>query len=1767
MYNAKFEDMNENAERKEIFKVSTLNGSDEKQYNKMKGGDMDDDFDQDDSDYQTDDDYSLDKQDDETKDIYEEDERNEKNEENKEKDDLNYDEENDYDYKNEDIDSIYQDDDVIYEDANISETRKLIKKALDNDKIFEKNLKKMVDFDTTNNNSVYDTNLKDVYKKNYITTNFLYKDDTIKTIRNKICCSLKCNPIFGDDLYLVPSRQYFWIDYFYEDKINQISVGQKWMRKNELLNIDIEPDNNIKVYEELRKQLKLLRNNIKRYNNKIRPEDDSNNILFDYGTYIVNNEIYMIDIYNELGLNYSPAPEVMKNLQDVYIKIYFPRIKSDDIKHVIDFLNKQNNVELQKNIAIFETLNNDLLLENEIVNTVETIKTTEKYEHLFKDNYIIQSVIHINLRYGSANKLNLYKIFNEFQLNDRYPFLQYQRSDGNIYYKFSEKHIVEYFGKKSHEDLLTKWFENAPYGLSIKHKTTSKSGDIFVAINLHDNGKIEYKTQWKEEEMARIDDIKKTYVYIYDLIKKINEEKNGITFENPHESEFKYAFINTIQKFEIPEKFTINHNDLSNFARYFFPFVSLVIDPKKRQSKLQKDEGKSKYGTYLRYKRVTKYENQSRIEHRILYFIKNFEFTEKSLIDELSKQFNITEQKAYEEYERVKQKWPNVKKARKVLKKLENVPKYKPPGIGIDIQGKEPKKYKIRISGVRDKIQLNRIINFMNIFIFAYVETYLHKNPKYQALKIKLEQLKNIATRRNKVDDFVKYSTEKAVIKKMTSVDKRLAYKPEKGENQYSRACQNSGDDKKRRPQQYTSQEISDLIKRGYYLNKKKGHYERHAFIKERGKKKEVALQAVSLTEYDDDGNLTGNEIHYTCNPEDNGEHFYIGFLTKSRNPYGQCLPCCFKKPQLDASSKKKKEIIEDCLHPKKSNMKDELKETGDKLYILQDTNKLNEGRVGFLPKFLDIYFNYLLNKTKTIKHNYLTLAETGYFFKYGIKQGDNPFINSICNILDINIDTLRETIYKFIEKDKNMQYFTSLNNGEIRTRFETIENFVVYLKNSEFIEFEILADLLAIPGVCTKNGLNIVLFNKKVMIINESFEKEKVREDFYISCRNKEILSESLLNNRDCIFIIKEEKNYYPIVMVLKKNEADKEITLIKKFKYEDKKENIVLHINKFYEKACVEQILSKEQIGIPAKVTEKILSEIKDPEYHVKYQFVDGRNKCKFLILKNNILIPVAPSGSIYSIPIIKKINKYITSYTKTIDNTLKVYKLSNYKLQLKHIGVFYDKSICSTCEYGVLDKKLIINAIMTETKYLIPIEKIEMERDKILEKNLLIEKNPQIEEIDEYIESKEKYIDKRIQDVNVWKYNTESYELFRLEFSDFINDKQNSNIRTKIEGLINNNSLNKYDKIIRIRLILYKIIDSNLYEKYKQFIEKSKSQQGGSKLVHIIDNLPKLDDYKISNDRLLCSSLDNKDKCNLNPHCKYHHSTCSFIQTNENISKFINKLSQEIIANSLKYYELFRINGYFVSDIGDYDKFTEREGQKIIKSTSSNIHKVMSELLGKEKLFFRTGKRRNKVTETNYNVLNQENHIVDMKTYLLQPIINENMNLFRAYSNCYYWYKNKYSDTQIRNLGFYNPTQTTLAKNFRTDIIDWILNTMNTKYIPQNIIDYLDIKKTKKLDEFLEKYSVKLMNEINDNTNSILELFVLNKINNIPIVVHDEYNTIIYIFDKELLYNYNNKKELPQNLNKYVNNPDCINLRFIFKDKNDIKPKNIDAIYYKD
>src|SRR5205823_2786171 len=140
--------------------------------------------------------------------------------------------------------------------------------------------------------------------------------------------------------------------------------------------------------------------------------------------------------------------------------------------------------------------------------------------------------------------------------------------------------------------------------------------------------------------------------------------------------------------------------------------------------------------------------------------------------------------------------------------------------------------------------------------------------------------------------------------------------------------------------------------------------YEKKAKINEKKKKsgknkntsKEIIIRAVGLDNIDEDGNVTGS-IYYTCNPMENSEHMYVGFLSRSNNPYGQCMPCCFKKDQLLSKNKGIKDYYLKCIGQGDEYKKQPIKSIGEKLYILQDTNKIQEGRIGFLPKYMDYFF------------------------------------------------------------------------------------------------------------------------------------------------------------------------------------------------------------------------------------------------------------------------------------------------------------------------------------------------------------------------------------------------------------------------------------------------------------------------------------------------------------------------------------------------------------------------------------------------------------------------------------------------------------------------------------------------------------------------------------------------------------------------------------------------------------------------------------------
>ncbi len=372
----------------------------------------------------------------------------------------------------------------------IVETSKLISEAI-NDKKWDKEIENLdKTYDDSNDDLTYDIKIEDIYKKYYITNQYIFKDDTIKNMRQKITVSLPISTKFGKSMKLLPEAQYFWSEYKIDNKEDLVMLGQKWIRRNELLKIDIKPNENIKVYEKLRNNLSYLKDS---FGYKIKREDDETNIIRYYENFMTMNEIFMLDIYNDLGLNYKPEPDEKRNLYDVYTNIYYPMITYERLETIIQLLNGKSDKENQIIESYFGTIKNDVKLETLIEETVEQGKIDMgKFNKLFSENHIIQSIIHVNISdpknitgTTSDSKFNLYRIFDNFIVDKKYPFIQFQTPDSQLTYKFYTR-----TEKIDNQEVLSKWFENAPYGISFKIKINNeklKTDDKYISIGLHEN--------------------------------------------------------------------------------------------------------------------------------------------------------------------------------------------------------------------------------------------------------------------------------------------------------------------------------------------------------------------------------------------------------------------------------------------------------------------------------------------------------------------------------------------------------------------------------------------------------------------------------------------------------------------------------------------------------------------------------------------------------------------------------------------------------------------------------------------------------------------------------------------------------------------------------------------------------------------------------------------------------------------------------------------------------------------------------------------------------------------------------------------------------------------------------------------------------------------------------------------------------------------------------------------------------------------------------
>ena len=248
------------------------------------------------------------------------------------------------------------------------------------------------------------------------------------------------------------------------------------------------------------------------------------------------------------------------------------------------------------------------------------------------------------------------------------------------------------------------------------------------------------------------------------------------------------------------------------------------------------------------------------------------------------------------------------------------------------------------------------------------------------------------------------------------------------------------------------------------------------------------------------------------------------------------------------------------------------------------------------------------------------------------------------------------------------------------------------------------------------------------------------------------------------------------------------------------------------------------------------------------------------------------------------------------------------------------FIPKTIFYNRKFKGSDPKYNITSILLKNNLIIPVKNVEMKQSQFKKYGLGYEQQSLSELVDNEILNKNIIIDERNIRTKERIYRNEGYNLFRLEFSNFLNE--HINVKDKILKIVRNDNIGKNTKK-ELMLILNNIINRKLKD--------------GNKIITFMDSSNEkvnLADYNVSNIRQFCSIHKTKEQCNNNKNCIFSNNECRFRINNETQLEYFKKIIDEMILDKIKFKELIQEDNYYVSDIVDYTQFSNRPDQKLLK-----------------------------------------------------------------------------------------------------------------------------------------------------------------------------------------------------------------------------------------
>ena len=1408
-----------------------------------------------------------------------------------------------------------------------------------------KNSLKQIKFNEDQNDSHKDTKLNGVLKRIVVTQQFVLPDDSIHIIKKRICASLLTSSLISKKTpYLLPNRICLYLN-IRNDKYKVI--GFNFDDTSAWKHVDIFPHAQIGRYytgsylESMQELYRQHRLGIVHHSDKLLED-----YVLEKGRPL---QLRFFDIYHDLyhlanDQIFFKQANNMQRLINFYVSIYFPSISHEYVSQILDYLSNSQTDEGRYLIDQHRVIQNDVFLEKEPISVLETIRGDyDIYQKRKNEVFINQAIVKVPVLNvsGLETANDLFNIFDFVETSKKIPYISIQTKLTN-YVKKEYRQISDQV-----KLLKVNWDKSKPYGLAFK--VFIEEYNKFITIGINETGILEYKSQWREQDNMTVYKLKDTYIYIITFIKRLNKMINshgGKPVTVPEYSQFRFALLNTMQVIPCD----VDIGEFSNLNKLFFPYMNVII-----QNKSKSLENTTNTTLRLIYKRISFYETSSRNrkEKFILELLRNY--PENQITKIVSRKLSIPMVNVKKEIEIVKEKYPQWQKSQRRGKGIEQTKSMKMTGITVDIRPRDDGLI-VRITGATKEGYMERITQYLATVLFIYEHHEQFQN-KWEALT----EFWKVVTKRNGAQAQTEIQSYKAInnIKQLADIDpKRFAFTPpQKGDRNYSRLCQNQF-----QPKPYLQDRVEELIQDGYQLDEKTQEY----VYDYNG----TQLRAVKMVNED-----TKESYYLACHPKRNGKHVYLGFQDQQKHPDKMCLPCCLKLQQEISNKPEKKKRYKECLTEGQNTLSLDLN-VSHIAYISQANHILHVGRFGFLPQYLDIYFNKQMGLTYFAKNEQVLVSTNGLFVLYGMPKYDSLMhIFAALQVTtkdNVTVRQVRQKITDFLKKDTDLKVFTHLMSGKIRKHFQTVDNYIAYIQEDVY-DPDLLMELCSVPGLFHPKGLNLYVFYHIYTSKIDPETKTKIRIDSVrLECHT------SLHKKGAPIIMMYRKHNQFFLISCIYKKKENKEIGIQKLFD----NNTLRVHLTEFKAIGC-KKIRLDEHYKYAAKSMAKYIrgSSLGEP---VK-QLINMYYKCVGFVTSKGFIVPAIESRSVIDLDIITEYPKKL----KTFEEVKKAFAQFSRETGL-HMNVAY----IVPDEKGGTMSSVLLEYDMGKLHVRIVPTKIrkDLSQVKIHTSNI---------EIDRSIAYGKHYDDERIYQVTWESFIEETYQLLRYTFSYFA--QKNKKIQTTLMQEVTKKMVTEKDTSQRLKVV--HSICSDLLKAHFDLVDRKK-----------ID----LNDYAVQNRRAICGSAQ------ANPaHCKNK----KLLVIKEMFPKYLDRLTYEIIYDLLRRDEILGLHGKYLDQIVDYNVFEMKEVERII-GDNAYIHNDSAEPEDQDI---------NKIDkDVFYTIINRDYETKHYKNFYIQQVNTESYAGFRAYANGFYYLKYPEEKLEYKNIGYTSPLQTKLAKIFRAKVI---------------------------------------------------------------------------------------------------------------------------------